>query len=310
MKKVLAISGGVDSAALLNMFRDDPDAVVAHFDHGTRPSSADDAKFVEQLAKNYNLPFYLGHAKLGPDTSEEQARISRYEYFTRLCHELDGEIYTAHHMDDLIESIAINLVRGTGWRGLVPFGNAAIRRPFIETQLLPGVMKVELPDDLLGHYVASNTFSSNGKSDFMIDKKLILQYAAFRSLNFRQDPTNVEDKYLRNRLREKLRNLDADKKTGLVKLYHQTNKLKKMIDGILGEILPEDGVYERAWFMELDDDTAIEILRAALKRTETSATRPQLLDFLHAIRTYAPTKSFNLPGDKLVKFSKNNFSLK
>jgi tRNA(Ile)-lysidine synthase TilS/MesJ len=51
MKKVLAVSGGVDSMVLLEMFRDDPDVVVAHFNHGTRPSADDDQAFVEAAAK-------------------------------------------------------------------------------------------------------------------------------------------------------------------------------------------------------------------------------------------------------------------
>ena len=297
MKKVLAISGGVDSMVLLHMFRNDPDVVVAHFDHGTRPSSADDARFVEMLAAKYNLPFYLGRAELGPQASEEQARISRYEYFEKLAHELDGEIYTAHHADDLIESIAINLARGTGWRGLVPFGNRLIKRPFIETTLLPKDI------DMGWKHVERNDTHT-------VNKKLILQYAAKHDLSFQQDPTNTEDKYLRNRLREKLTFLDNDIKAGLLKIYHQTNNLKISIDEILAEILPENGTYQRAWFDKLDDNVALEILRAALTSANISATRPQMLDFLKAIREYKPAKYFNLPGDRLVKISKSSFTLK
>ncbi len=297
MKKVLAISGGVDSMVLLHMFRNDPDVVVAHFDHGTRPSSAEDAKFVETAAKKYGLPFYLGRAKLGAKVSEEQARISRYEYLEKVAKGLGGEIYTAHHADDLIESIAINLARGTGWRGLVPFGNRLIKRPFIETTLLPKDI------DMGWEHVERNDTN-------IVNKKLILQYAAKHDLSFQQDPTNTEDKYLRNRLREKLTFLDNDIKVGLLKIYHQTNNLKISIDEILAEILPENGTYQRAWFDKLDDNVALEILRAALTSANISATRPQMLDFLKAIREYKPAKYFNLPGDRLVKISKISFTLK
>lgn len=274
MKKVLAISGGVDSMVLLHMFRNDPDVVVAHFDHGTRPSSAEDAKFVEATAKKYGLPFYLGRAKLGAKVSEEQARISRYEYLEKVAKGLDGEIYTAHHLDDLTESMAINLVRGTGWRGLVPFGNTAIRRPFTDIKPM-------------------------AKAD-------ILRYAAEHNLSFRQDPTNTSEQYLRNILREKL---DSATKKEFLKIYHVMNNLKIEIDATLDEFLPENGVYERAWFSNLDDATAIEILRAGLLRADISITRPQALDFLNAIRTYKPGKHFNLPGDRLIKMSKTNFTL-
>ena len=307
MKKVLAISGGVDSVVLMHIFRDDPEAIVAHFDHGTRASSTDDAEFVAAAAKYYNLPFYSSRAKLGSNVSEEQARISRYEYFSCLCREVDGEVWTAHHADDLIESIAINLTRGTSWRGLVPFGNTAIKRPFIETTLLPKGSRDEFSK-------LQGCFSDDGvpgdESDFVVDKKMILQYATEHGLSFRQDPTNTEDKYLRNRLREKMRFLDDSKKKELLKIYHQTNNLKNSVDQLLDEILPKDGVYQRTWFDDLDRDEAIEILRAALMRAGVSATRPQMLDFLKAIREYEPAKQFNLPGDRLVKISKNFFILK
>ena len=263
---------------LLYMFRNDPDVVVAHFDHGTRPSSAEDAKFVEAAAKKYGLPFYLGRAKLGAKVSEEQARISRYEYLEKVAKGLDGEIYTAHHADDLIESMAINLARGTGWRGLVPFGNAAVKRPFVKTG---------------------------------VDKAKILQYAAEHSLAFRQDPTNTEDRYLRNRLRERLKFLENDKKVELLKIYHDMYNLRCEIDSsvrtVLQKITLENDKIERKIFYDLDDNVAQEILRAILHKAGISATRPQILDFLNAIRTYGPGKYFNLPGDILVKFTKDSF---
>ncbi len=263
---------------MLDMFRDDPSVVVAHFDHGTRPSSRDDAKFVEKVAARYGLPFFSERAELGPDASEEAARISRYEYFGRLARELDGEIYTAHHANDLIESIVINLVRGTGWRGLTPFGNVTIRRPFLE------------------------------KSP-VISKREIYEYAASHGIVFRQDPTNTDDKYLRNRLRMVVAELDPDVCSELLKIYHNVNNLKKTVDEVLGEILPTDRTFERAWFKNLDDEIALEILRAGLLRAGISATRPQILDFLRAIREYQSGKFFNLPGDRLIRFTKECFVL-
>lgn len=263
---------------MLDMFRDDPSVVVAHFDHGTRPSSRDDAKFVEKVAARYGLPFFSERAELGPDASEEAARISRYEYFGRLARELDGEIYTAHHANDLIESIVINLVRGTGWRGLTPFGNVAIRRPFLE------------------------------KSP-VISKREIYEYAVSHGIVFRQDPTNTDDKYLRNRLRMVVAELDPDVCSELLKIYHKVNNLKKTVDEVLGEILPTDRTFERAWFKNLDDEVALEILRAGLLRAGISATRPQILDFLRAIREYQSGKFFNLPGDRLIRFTKECFVL-
>lgn len=274
MWKLLAISGGVDSACLLHMYKDDSEAIVAHFNHGTRPSSDDDERFVQELAKKYHKEFVVGRAKLGENVSEEKAREARYDFLRRVARDKKAKIYTAHHLDDLVESITINLIRGTGWRGLVPLDANDIKRPLIE----------------------------NG-----YDKKKLLQYAAKNGLSFRQDPTNSEDNYLRNRVREKM--LDFSGKIELLELYNTQKKIKQEVEDILREIVPSDKVYQREWFKNLDQDIAVELLRYILKLENISLTRLQLVSFLDAIKTYAPEKYFNLPGDRLVKLHKTYFVL-
>ena len=277
MKKVLAISGGVDSMVLLDIFADDSDAVVAHFNHGTRDSANDDAKFVEQAAQTYGLPFYLGSAKLGANVSEADARLARYDFLSKVAQKVDGKIYTAHHINDLVETIAINIMRGTGWRGLSPFGNENVVRIFLE---------------------------SEPKTRADIDA-----YAASHDISFRQDPTNVEDKYLRNRVREKVSLMSKTELLEVFGLYKKQSVLRQEIEQIISSILPADGRFNRGIFAELDDRVAVEILRAGLARSGISATRPQILDFLSAIRNYAPEKSFNLPSGKMVVLHKTYFVL-
>ena len=62
-------------------------------------------------------------------------------------------------------------------------------------------------------------------------------------------------------------------------------------------------------FKEMDENVAMEILRGALMKAKVSATRPQMKDFLKAIKEYAPGKKFNLPGDKLVRLGREDFTL-
>ena len=81
-KKVLAVSGGVDSMVMLDIFRND-DVIVAHFNHGTRPSANDDMNFVLRIAdERYNLgeQSVTRAANLGEGVSEEAAREARYEF--------------------------------------------------------------------------------------------------------------------------------------------------------------------------------------------------------------------------------------
>lgn len=329
-RKILAISGGVDSMVMLDMLQENfndigyspgdiicmedancdrvkkvafaygyssgdifidkhyssYDIIIAHFDHGTRLSSADDADFVERVAIRRDLLFIEGYAKLGGNVSEDAARNARYRFLREVAYENNAEIYTAHHLDDLVESIAINLLRGTGWRGLAVLDTPGIRRPFLEPELLPKKMQNLAP----------------------LDKKAIYEYAAEHEIIFRQDPTNSEDHYLRNRLRKKLS--DFKNKKEIYELWRKQKRLKAEIDELVQELLPKNGEpWQRSWFGDLDENVALELLRAGLLRAGISATRPQILNFYHAILEYPPGKYFNLPNDKLVKLNKAEFYL-
>lgn len=277
MQKILAVSGGVDSMVLLDLFKNDPQAVVAHFNHGSRPSSDADQLFVATIAKKYNLPFFTAKQTLGSQVSEAKAREARYAFLFQVAKTQNGQIYTAHHLDDLIESVVINFIRGTSWRGLTPLNNPDLARPII----------------------AKNFFRAD-----------VLRYAAQHQISYRQDPTNTELNYLRNRLRPLCSNLPPSQKNTLINLVNRQKNLAAEISKILQTLQPPDGIYQRAWFETLDPSVAIEFLRFVLLNTkQLSLTRPQLLDFLSAIKTYQPGKNFNLPGSNFVKIHKNFFQL-
>ena len=290
MKKILAVSGGVDSMVLLDLFKKDSDILVAHFNHGTRASADDDETFVRRRCKELGVDIVVGHSELGPDVSEEKAREARYKFLFSLYENITLNtpevvlIYTAHHLDDLVESVFINLARGTGWRGLTPFDAPAVFRPFL----------------------CNNMLVPESKGD-------ILTYAARNGVVFREDPTNSSDKYLRNRIREKISTMEPEKHFELnqkmKKLYFKQKDIRNEIEEILAGLMPEDGVFRREWFSDLDDKVATEFLRFACEENEIKMTGPQLKDFLDAIRNYAPEKKFNLPEDRLVTLHKNWFRL-
>lgn len=287
MKKLLAISGGVDSMVLLDLFKNDPEVIIAHFNHGTRPSADADQFFVAKTAEKYHLPFFATKQNLGSNISESKAREFRYRFLQKIATEQNAVIYTAHHIDDLIESITINFLRGTGWRGLTPFSNPNLRRPFLDPSLLPP------------NHFSQPFFTRND----------ILRYAAKHQINYRHDPTNSEDFYLRNRIRPLILDLSTNAKKQLFTLYNSQNSIRKSIDFILENILPTNGIYQRAWFRSNPDPVLLELLRCATKSANLSLTRPKLQDFLHAIRNYPPEKSFNLPNNQLVKLHKTYFQL-
>ena len=276
MKKVLAVSGGIDSVVMLHIFRNDPTVIVAHYNHGIRPNSAEDQNFVARLAQRYGLPFETVDGNLGTNASEADARTARYEFLNSICKKHQGRLYVAHHLDDVYESIAINILRGTGWRGLAPLRNPNVERPLLEWR----------------------------KSD-------IYCYATEHHLSFRQDQTNNEDIYLRNRVRTALMHADDAQKEHLRQLYNRQCRIATEVESILAKLISGQGQYiSRDIFKEIDDQTGAELLRELLCIKGISLTRPQLRRALTAIREYRPAKQFPLNKNACIKVSKYHFSIK
>lgn len=305
---------------LERFFRGEPEnIVVAHFNHGTRTSADLDEQFVFSRCKELKVPFETMKIMLGEGVSEELARQKRYNFLYHVANKYSGEIYTAHHLDDLIESIAINLIRGTGWRGLTPFSDNRIHRPFIER----------------GFY----------KTD-------ILRFAAENKVLFREDPTNSTDDYLRNRVRSKLLIMPRAEKERLIDFYKRQaiirHEIEELCESLLnflliknssdeinegvdsyggadftsvfrmnGEILSDikirkDFFLENSFLGNNEDyteETVEEVLRFICEKIGVNLTRVQLKDFLRAIRTYGTNKKFNLPKDKMAVIGRDFIGL-
>jgi tRNA(Ile)-lysidine synthase len=137
---ILAVSGGPDSVALLDLLHDVAEEfglslVVAHTDHGIQQGSENVAKTVGELAKKYGLPFELAELKLGPDTTETEARRARYAAL-REIQQRRGAAYlvTAHHQDDQIETVLLRALRGSapaGLAGIARRGRGGLVRPLL-----------------------------------------------------------------------------------------------------------------------------------------------------------------------------------
>ena len=122
-RALLAVSGGPDSVALLDLFAAvapalDLELVVAHVDHGIAPESGEVARQVARLAEHYGVPYRAVRLELGRDASETLARRARYRALRELQREADCRyVVTAHHADDQTETVLYRLLRGTGMAG-------------------------------------------------------------------------------------------------------------------------------------------------------------------------------------------------
>ena len=269
---MIAVSGGVDSVALLDMMSKLPDhsLVVAHFDHGIREESADDAAFVRSLAQHYGVPFESRREELGRKASEETARNRRYHFLKSVAKKYDGKIVTAHHGDDLVETIAINMKRGTGWRGLAVLDSEVVR-PLLD------MTKAEL-----------------------------VEYAQRRKLEWREDSTNASDVYLRNRIRKTVADLSNDEKRQLLALRAHQKHTKKEIDEEVRRLIGKGPNYSRYFFTHVPKIVALECLREVVK---SQLTRPQLERALLAIKTATPGSTHQAGSGVSLRFTSRNFSV-
>lgn len=231
-KYLIAVSGGVDSVVLLHALCEikDVELVIAHYDHGIRDDSQEDRLFVAELSMKRYLPFHYAEGNLGKGTSEARARKARYEFLHEVRLKSGAQsVVTAHHQDDVIETAFINLLRGTGRKGLSSLGSGPhINRP------------------MLG-----------------ITKDQIKKYAQNNNLDWREDSTNQDNDYLRNYLRNMvLPKLTREQREHLIDILDATRETNKEIDAQLVNLLggQNSSHISRSWFIALPYAVTREVL--------------------------------------------------
>jgi len=173
---VVAVSGGVDSMVLLDLFSKERGLtlIAGHFNHGLRgEESDDDEAFAGERARAYGITFRAGRADTAGESKrrgvgiQEAARDLRYAFLNGL-RKGAGRIATAHHADDNAETILLHLFRGTGVQGMsgIPVEREGIIRPLL-----------------------------------FADREEIEEYARNEHIPFRTDSSNAKDGYTRNAVR-------------------------------------------------------------------------------------------------------------
>lgn len=220
---VLALSGGPDSVALLDLLNgEDPDppwqVIAAHFDHGLRPESAREARQVVEWCRGRGIAWAAGGpaGSLGKDPAA--CRRERYAFLEEVRRRAGASrLLTAHHADDQAETVLFRILRGTGLRGLRGMSprDGALARP-----LLP------FGGDELREYVQD------------------------RGLPFLEDPSNRDPAFARSRIRHwllpALEERDPGIRDALLRIARLAREAEASLEGLTDAIvaacrLPADG---------------------------------------------------------------------
>lgn len=243
---ILALSGGIDSMVLADMLlKSKTDFVLAHCNFHLRGEESDgDEKFVRDYAERKGLSLYvkqfdtLNYAEEHKLSIEMAARELRYAWFEELRQQLSFDyIAVAHHADDQLETFFINLLRGSGIRGLKGMQsiNGHVIRPLLD-----------------------------------LSRAEIQQYAIENGIQWREDHTNAETQFLRNKIRhELLPVIDGISKEGRASILKSINHLasenelyRELVDEKLFQIVKQDGeVQKTSYLSTLNSQLLFEWLR-------------------------------------------------
>ena len=210
---IVALSGGADSVALLLLLDEMGYKVHAlHCNFHLRGEESDrDERFCEDLCLKKNIPFHrihfdtLMYAETHKMSVEMAARELRYRYFEQLRKDIGAEaICVAHHQDDTVETVLLNLVRGTGLRGLTGIQprNGAILRPLL-----------------------------------CVTRTEIEAYLATKQQDYVTDSTNLETDFVRNKIRLQvvplLRQLNPAVSENIVRTAEHLTEAQKVLDTVV-----------------------------------------------------------------------------
>lgn len=236
-KILVAVSGGVDSVVLLDLFHKAGYKLgIAHCNFKLRAEESDEEEiFVKKLSGKYKVDFHLkvcdanDHARKNKCSIQEAARELRYKWFNELAKTKGYHlIAVGQHADDQVETFFINLLRGSGVAGLkgIPIKRGNIIRPLLYAN------RIE-----------------------------IHKYAADHSLRFREDSSNLSEKYLRNQIRHQLipqlEVINEDYRTNIHKSLRFLNEDHQLMKQLVIQ-LRNDLFSEKEGFITINKDQLLE----------------------------------------------------
>ena len=208
-KLLIAISGGIDSVVLTHLLQQlNYNISLAHCNFQLRDEESNlDELFIKNLGTELNIPVFsiqfetTKYSKENKLSTQLAARKLRYDWFNQLIEEHNFDyVLTAHHADDNLETFLINLTRGTGLEGLtgIPTVNKNIVRPLL-----------------------------------IFSRKEIESYAVNNKITWREDASNSETKYLRNKIRHQIVPILKELNPNFLKTHAKTTDFLKQSQQIV-----------------------------------------------------------------------------
>lgn len=302
-KVVVAVSGGPDSMCLLDsLFKLKNklffDIVVAHVNHGIRKESESEKEYVEKFCRERNVKFHYLKinvpelAKSQKISEETCGRNVRYEFFEKVRLEENAtSIAVAHNLNDNVETVLLNLIRGCGLKGLtgMDFRFNKIIRPLLT-----------------------------------IEKKDILVYNTKLELNPCFDKTNNEEIYLRNRIRLSLipflQELNPNFITNISRMRNILTEDNEFIDEYVKNILDnviikEDDskiLFDFSVFMDEHDSIKTRIIRKIIEKKISNLDGIEnihVLDILKLLKNNIKNKKYIIGNKFTIEIVKKNIAI-
>jgi len=210
---LLAVSGGVDSMVLADLFQVSGfNFQIAHINYHLRNEDSNlDQKVVSDFCESNNIPFHLyevsGKDRKPENSIQNWARELRYQFFRKIQKEQNLEyIVTAHHLNDQLETFIINLSKASGIKGLsgIPANENNIIRPLL-------------------------SFSKDEIYEFAKDNKI----------EFREDVSNQKTDYLRNKIRHNIVPQLLDINDNFLQNFSKSMEILNQTKDVLNDLINE-----------------------------------------------------------------------
>lgn len=165
---IVSVSTGVDSMVLLHALKDlDHKIIVVHFNHQKREASSEEAVYLENYCKVYNIPFEYKILSISEQNFQDEARKERHQFLEEIAKKYHTTyILTAHHLNDLAETVLMKLSRGSNLYGYSGLQYRTVINGFTYLKPLLSVPKVALYDYAKKEQITYYEDESNQSLDY------------------------------------------------------------------------------------------------------------------------------------------------